>query len=108
MYVCGERATNAIALIFHGLATNAAKYSALNLETGCVAKEGQRQKEMLMFDWVERHEPPIEGPTSGEGFGGELLRRMVEQFGRTISYDWQRAGFATKIVFPRTPCHISL
>jgi two-component sensor histidine kinase len=53
----------------------------LKLETGSVEKEGQRQKEILMFDWAERHGPPIEGPTSGEGFGGELLRRMVEQFG---------------------------
>ena len=63
---------------------------------------------MLMFDRVERHQPPIEGPTSGEGFGGELLRRMVEQFGGTTSYDWQRAGFVAKIAFPRTRCHISL
>jgi two-component sensor histidine kinase len=31
---CGERASNAIALIFHELATNAAKYGSLKLEQG--------------------------------------------------------------------------
>jgi hypothetical protein len=29
-----------------------------------------------------------------------LLRRMVAQFGGTISYDWQHAGLAAKITFP--------
>jgi two-component sensor histidine kinase len=97
---CGERATNGVALIFHELATNAAKYGSLKLEEGRVAIEWHRQNDKLIFDWVERHGPPIEGPTRGSGFGGELVRRMAEQFGGTISYDWQRAGLVAEITFP--------
>jgi len=97
---CGERATNAIALIFHEMATNAAKYGALKLENGRVAIEWHRENEMLIFDWIERHGPPIESPPRGDGFGGELLRRIVAEFGGTISYDWSRVGLVAKIAFP--------
>jgi two-component sensor histidine kinase len=97
---CGERATNGIALIFHELATNAAKYGSLKAEEGRVAVEWRREDDQLIFNWVERHGPPIAAPDRDDGFGGQLLRRMVAQFGGTISYDWQHAGLAAKITFP--------
>jgi two-component sensor histidine kinase len=97
---CGERATNSVALVFHELATNAAKYGSLKLEEGRVAIKWHRESDKLKFEWVERHGPPIEEPARSSGFGGELVRRMVEQFGGTISHDWQRAGLVVKITFP--------
>jgi two-component sensor histidine kinase len=97
---CGERATNGIALIFHELATNAAKYGSLTTEKGRVEINWYHQGESLMFNWVERHGPPIEGPPSASGFGGELLRRMIREFGGSVGYDWQSCGLVAKITFP--------
>ena len=97
---CGERASNAIALIFHELATNAAKYGSLKLEEGRVSIVWCHRADSLQFEWQERHGPPIEGTVRGQGFGGELLRRMVDQFQGTVDYEWQRAGLVAKISFP--------
>jgi two-component sensor histidine kinase len=93
---CGERASNAIALIFHELATNAAKYGSLRLEEGRVRITWRRREDRLQFEWKERHGPPIEDPVRGHGFGGELVRRMVDQFQGTIEYNWQRTGLVAK------------
>ncbi|HEX4410787.1 MAG TPA: HWE histidine kinase domain-containing protein [Xanthobacteraceae bacterium] len=97
---CGERASNAIALIFHELATNAAKYGSLKLEEGRVRIVWRRREDSLQFEWTERHGPPIEETVRGRGFGGELVQRMVGQFKGTVDYDWQRAGLVAKISFP--------
>jgi two-component sensor histidine kinase len=97
---CGEHATNSIALIFHELTTNAAKYGALKIEKGRVAVEWRRHNDNLIFDWVEHHGPRLESADRGSGFGGELVQRMVKQFGGTIAYDWQRTGLIVKIVLP--------
>lgn len=97
---CGERATNAFALLFHELATNAAKYGSLTMEHGHVNINWHCENETLVFEWIERCGPPVDEPTRVGGFGGELMRRMVAQLGGAISYDWQRAGLAATITFP--------
>lgn len=97
---CGERASNAFALVFHELATNAAKYGSLTHEDGRVAINWHHENEKLVFEWTERCGPPVEEPTRGSGFGGELVRRMVTQLGGAISYDWPRAGMVANIVVP--------
>ena len=97
---CGERATNGIALIFHEFATNAAKYGSLKADEGRVEINWHLQDGELIFRWVEHGGPLIEGPPRDGGFGGELVQRMVAQFGGAISYDWQRAGLVAKISFP--------
>ena len=60
----------------------------------------RRREDRLQFEWKERHGPPIERAVLGHGFGGELVRRMVDQFQGTVDYDWQRAGLVAKISFP--------
>jgi two-component sensor histidine kinase len=97
---CGERATNAFALVFHELATNAAKYGSLTLEEGRVAIKWHHENEKLIFEWMERGGPPVGEPTLGTSFGGELVRRMVAQLGGAISYDWRRAGLVASFAFP--------
>jgi two-component sensor histidine kinase len=98
---CGEQATNALALVFHELATNAAKYGSLTVEEGHVAINWHRENEKLIFEWSECCGPSVGEPAKSRGgFGGELLRRMVAQMGGTISYDWQRAGLVARIIFP--------
>jgi two-component sensor histidine kinase len=97
---CGERAANAIALIFHELATNAAKYGSIKNEEGRVRIAWRRRENSLQFEWKERHGPPIEEIARGHGFGSELVRRMVDQFQGTVNYDWQREGLVATISFP--------
>jgi two-component sensor histidine kinase len=97
---CSEQATNAVALVFHELATNAAKYGSLTLEEGRVAIKWHRENKNLIFEWRERCGPPVEEPAKSSGFGGEMIRRMVAQMGGAISYDWQPTGLIAKITFP--------
>jgi PAS domain S-box-containing protein len=68
----------ALALIFHELATNAAKYGALSTPEGRVAiawdvaptPEGRR----LTMHWRESGGPPVVAPTA-TGFGAQLIQR---------------------------------
>jgi two-component system CheB/CheR fusion protein len=66
-----------LGLIFHELATNAAKYGALANAAGTVAviwkrEERQVQKFWLVLDWLERHGPPVTVPEKS-GFGISLV-----------------------------------
>jgi two-component sensor histidine kinase len=64
----GERATNNLALIFHELATNAAKYGALSVESGSVAVEWVADDRDVRLQWRETGGPVTNTP-SGVGFG---------------------------------------
>jgi two-component sensor histidine kinase len=68
----GERATNGLALVLHELATNAAKYGALQSEQGVVALSWRSEGEQLVLDWSERGGPPIARPPETTGFGTRL------------------------------------
>jgi len=73
----GSRATLALTLMLHELATNAAKYGALSGPDGKVTvnwdvrRDGD--KETLHLDWVERGGPPAVAPTR-KGFGSRIIR----------------------------------
>jgi two-component sensor histidine kinase len=94
---CGDHAINGLALIFHELATNAAKYGALSGEGGGVDIGWRREGELLRFDWTESGGPMVEAPTQ-KGFGSVLVRNTVAgQFGGEITYDWNPAGVRVAI-----------
>jgi len=97
----GEHATNGIALVFHELATNAAKYGALTLDEGSVTVTWRLEDEKLTLRWIERGGPDIETPPETTGFGSTLAHAtIVRQFGGTLSYEWQRTGLSVTIVLP--------
>jgi two-component sensor histidine kinase len=97
----GDRATNGIALVFHELATNAAKYGALALEAGTVGVSWQRKSGHLILRWQERNGPRIEAPPLKKGFGSTLSQNtVVGQFGGTLDYDWQPDGLSVAIKVP--------
>jgi two-component sensor histidine kinase len=56
---CGNLAVNGIALIFHELTTNAAKYGALTVEQGRVEVRWVEQGGELVCHWIERGGPAI-------------------------------------------------
>ena len=68
-------------LVFHELATNAAKYGALSSPDGCVSVrwsvEGADGQRRLKLEWSEHGGPPIEAAPSRTGFGSRLIQRSV-------------------------------
>jgi two-component sensor histidine kinase len=68
----------ALAMAFHELGTNAAKYGALSAEGGHVdivwAREAGEGGPSLRLVWRETGGPPVE-PPSAHGFGSRLIER---------------------------------
>jgi two-component sensor histidine kinase len=92
----------ALGLVFHELATNAAKYGALS-QHGCVevewtvanGPEGRR----LSLDWTERDGPPVLRPAR-PGFGSRLIERSLKgALKGSATLDYAPAGLR---------CHIEM
>ncbi|MEO6388193.1 MAG: PAS domain-containing protein [Croceibacterium sp.] len=74
--VIAARAATPLALVFHELATNSAKYGALSNEDGTVDLTITDEGDTLLLRWVERGGPaPEEAPT--DGFGSRLVEMSV-------------------------------
>lgn len=98
---CGEHAINGIALVFHELATNAAKYGSLNCDDGQVAVAWDKVADDLVFRWVEKGGPEIAAAPQISGFGSKLLRdTVVRQFGGQFDHDWHPSGLAVTVSLP--------
>jgi two-component sensor histidine kinase len=98
---CGEHAANGIALVFHELTTNAAKYGALTIDEGRVDVSWRQENDDLILRWIEHGGPPIEAPPTTNGFGSTLAQStIVRQFGGTLDCDWRHAGLAVTIAVP--------
>ena len=70
------RAATPLALVFHELATNSAKYGALSAEDGMVDLSIADEGETLLLRWVERGGPPAKRNPK-EGFGSRLVEMSV-------------------------------
>ncbi len=82
VFVPAKTAT-VLALIFHELATNAAKYGALSTSDGSVAVDWKRSSDKLTINWVESDGPAVAAPAR-RGFGTSLLERGLDSYrGRT-------------------------
>lgn len=69
-----------MALLFHELATNAAKYWALSSPEGKISVRWSRSEGELKLEWRESEGPPVEAPNH-RGFGTRLFLRALDQFG---------------------------
>jgi PAS domain S-box-containing protein len=85
----------AIAMAIHELATNAAKYGALSVPSGCVfitwtiTSNGVPH---LDLRWQERDGPPVVAPTR-RGFGTRLIERSLAQdLGGNVRLTYEPAG----------------
>ena len=92
----------AMALAFHELATNAAKYGALSVATGRVSIDwamtpqanGERR---LLLVWRESGGPPVSPPTSA-GFGTRLIERgLSSELGGTVRIAYEPTGVVCEI-----------
>lgn len=93
-----DRGATPIALIFHELATNAAKYGALSTPDGEVTIETRHDGEQVAIDWCETGGPAIERVPDTAGFGTRLATLSIEQqLAGTITRDWRRDGLSVRI-----------
>ncbi len=94
----GSRAATPLALIFHELATNAAKYGALSSEQGSVHVSIDCG-ETVKVEWRERGAP---APEHGdEGFGSRLVQMAVTgQLGGELERKWHEDGLEITLRLP--------
>jgi diguanylate cyclase len=98
----------ALGLVFHELATNAAKYGALSTPEGCVTVSWTSLNDRLALEWEERGGPGV-GPPQRTGFGSRLIRTSVEgtlQGALALRYDAE--GLEADIAFALRPHTVEL
>lgn len=98
--VIDEGAATPLALIFHELGTNAAKYGALSKPGGRVAIEISRSGETCRVTWREIGGTP--GPLSDkQGFGSRLIALSVEgQLRGRMTRTWEPGGLVAELEMP--------
>ena len=98
---CGEHSLNALSLVFHELATNAAKYGSLSNADGIVRTEWDIASDRLALTWTERNGPMIDQPPTRQGLGGKLVHDIIaRQFGGSAEFDWRSTGLVVKVDIP--------
>ena len=93
-----------LGLIFHELATNAAKYGALANADGCVrvswTLENCPEAARLVLDWTEVGGPPVTAPTR-RGFGSRLIERSLQgQVGGAAAMTFGDQGLHCRLSLP--------
>jgi two-component sensor histidine kinase len=96
-----DRSATPLALFFHELATNAAKYGALSANEGRVEIEiDTADGEFVALGWTERGGPPVQLATE-RGFGAVLIDMSItRQLGGTLDYDWRAEGLCVRARIP--------
>jgi PAS domain S-box-containing protein len=101
--VFDDQSATSVALLFHELATNAAKYGALSIEGGVVTLDTRREGDRFMLIWQERGGPRVEAPPSRAGFGSTLATLSVEgQMGGRLERIWAPEGLTVVADLPAT------
>jgi two-component sensor histidine kinase len=95
----GEKSTNSLALIFHELATNAAKYGAFSSERGLISVQWKIPDNDLHLTWNETDGPAVVAPRT-QGFGSRLVASTIEGLGGSVDYEWLPAGLVAKLRLP--------
>ncbi|BAV66310.1 sensor histidine kinase [Sphingobium cloacae] len=100
-----DRSATPLALLFHELATNAAKYGALSVAGGTVRVHVEGEGDDIRMDWREEGGPPV-APSEADGFGTRLMSLSVERqlSGRMIR-KWLPGGLEVSVWIPRRAMH---
>jgi len=87
----------AIAVVLHELATNAAKYGALSNAKGWIGLAWSRTEDgQLMLRWTELGGPRVNKPER-KGFGSRLIEGTISQLGGNARFDWRSEGLVCEI-----------
>ncbi len=102
------RVSLALAMVFHELATNAAKYGALSgpegrIDIGWTAARDAERGTVLRFEWVESGGPAV-APPSRRGFGSRLIEGSINhQLEGEVEMDHASTGLVcrfTAVIVP--------
>jgi len=97
----GSQTTTALALVFHELATNAAKHGCLSVHEGHLVIHWTLEGGQVRLDWTETGGPSIETPPGFQGFGHQLTQRSIAgQLGGTLEREWRHEGLCAHMTFP--------
>lgn len=98
-----DQAATSVALLFHELATNAAKYGALSVAGGKVLLRTRNEGDRFILTWTEQGGPPITGKPARQGFGSALSALSVEgQLGGRLERRWETGGLVLEADLPAT------
>lgn len=96
-----DAAATPMALLFHELATNSAKYGALSQEGGVVRISGRLSEDAYHIEWRETGGPHVLEPERLGGFGTRLVQLSVEgQMRGQLVRNWQPEGLEVLISLP--------
>jgi two-component sensor histidine kinase len=95
----GERAATSLALLFHELATNAAKYGSLSIDQGAVEIEWDADEKDIRLQWRETGGPTTK-PPERQGNGVRLVNATIQQLGGKVEYDWRPEGLIARLRLP--------
>ncbi len=97
-----DAAATPLALLFHELATNAAKYGALSTPDGHVDVIGESTSSDYRLVWRESGGPATVEPATLAGFGTRLVGMSVEgQMRGRLTRKWRHEGLEVEIVLPK-------
>jgi two-component sensor histidine kinase len=100
------RATLALGMALHELATNAVKYGALSNATGTVSVTWASADDRLALRWEEQGGPHVREP-SRKGFGSRLIENGVaEELGGHSAVHYHASGFVWEIELPLGDGHM--
>lgn len=101
--VFDDQAATSVALLFHELATNAAKYGALSQDGGTIDLTTRRDGDRFILTWTERGGPEITAEPTRAGFGSSLATLSVEgQLGGRLTREWRPEGLKIVADLPAT------
>ena len=87
----------AMVVILHELATNAAKYGGLSVANGRVDLTWSNEADgQLHLRWTETGGPEIQEPTH-KGFGSRIIERMIAQQSGKTRFDWRAEGLICEL-----------
>jgi two-component sensor histidine kinase len=93
-------ASNAVAMVFHELATNAAKYGALSRTGGHVSVRWTQTGDVLRIEWKETGGPRVEAPAR-QGYGSTLIRDLLTyEIGGRVDLEFETDGVRCTIQLP--------
>jgi two-component sensor histidine kinase len=89
-----------LALVFHELATNAAKYGALSVPDGRLSISWRTSGDHIAVDWIESGGPAVAAPKK-RSFGSNLIERSLDAFKGSAKIEFTPSGVICRMAIPK-------